>query len=50
MQHSPSAFSPRSWLAGLSRWLVGWRLIGALLVLMGLVGLVATVVGWYPAR
>ena len=49
VQHSPFAFSPRSWLAGVIGWLRGWRLIGALLVLMGLVGLVSTVAGWYPA-
>lgn len=28
--------------------LTGWRLVGAGVALMGAVGLVATVLGWYP--
>jgi hypothetical protein len=30
-------------------WLSGWRLVGAGMVLVGVVGLVATVLGWYPS-
>ena len=49
MQHSPLAFSPRSWLRRLSGWLVGWRRVGFFLVLMGAAGVLAAVLGWYPA-
>ena len=49
VQHSPFAFSPRSWLRRLSGWLVGWRLLGFLVLLMGVAGVLAVVLGWYPA-
>jgi hypothetical protein len=49
VQHSPFAFSPRSWLRRLDGWLVGWRRVGLLLVLMGAAGLLAVLLGWYPA-
>ncbi len=41
--HSPFAFSPRSWLTG-------WRLVAVGVAVMVAVGVVATVLGWYPVR
>jgi hypothetical protein len=40
---------PRTPLGPLPRWLVGGRLIGALVALMVAVGIVAIVLGWFPA-
>ena len=30
-------------------WLTGWRLVGAGLIVMGVAGLTATLLGWYPS-